>query len=159
MTRKTAPRKKPRKHAMAPRTRKRAVPSRRRAPPRNALFAALEGAELTEIGGVRLEMGGAGAARVKRAIYPPGFRWSVHMKPHVGSDLCMHAHVGFLASGAIRIEYPDGCAVDYVAPRIVAIEPGHDGAVLGDEAAVLVEFDFARETVRRLGMPEVHRHP
>ena len=43
----------------------------------------------------------AGAARVKRVVYPPGFRWSVDMKPEVGTDLCMHGHVGFLASGAI----------------------------------------------------------
>ena len=31
------------------------------------------------------------------------------MKPHVDTDLCMHAHVGFLAQGAIAGEYPDGC--------------------------------------------------
>jgi hypothetical protein len=29
---------------------------------------------------------------------------------------------------------------------------------VGDEPAVLVEFDFERETVDRLGMAEGHRH-
>jgi hypothetical protein len=29
---------------------------------------------------------------------------------------------------------------------------------VGDEPAVLIEFDFERETVSRLGMPESHRH-
>jgi hypothetical protein len=29
---------------------------------------------------------------------------------------------------------------------------------VGDEPAVLVEFDFEGQTVDRLGMPEVHQH-
>jgi hypothetical protein len=29
---------------------------------------------------------------------------------------------------------------------------------VGDEPAVLVEFDFEGETVSRLGMPEAHQH-
>jgi hypothetical protein len=91
-------------------------------------------------------------------VYPAGFRWSVHMKPIVGTELCMHAHAGFLESGAIRIEYPDGCADVFRAPAVVAIAPGHDGAVVGDTPAVLVEFDFERATVERLGMPAAHGH-
>ncbi len=122
------------------------------------LVAAVKGAERREIGGVRLEVGRAGAARVKRMVYPAGFRWSVHMKPIVGTDLCMHAHVGFLARGEIHVEYADGCVVEHKAPQIVAIEPGHDGWVVGREPVVLIEFDFEGDTVRRLGMPEVHRH-
>jgi hypothetical protein len=118
----------------------------------------VKGAELREVGHVRLEVGRAGDARVKRMVYPPGFRWSVDMKPAVGTDLCMHAHVGFLVSGEIHVEYADGCVVEHKAPQIVAIEPGHDGWVVGREPVVLIEFDFERDTIRRLGMPESHRH-
>ena len=118
----------------------------------------VNGAELREVGHVRLEVGRAGDARVKRMVYPPGFRWSVDMKPAVGTDLCMHAHVGFLVSGEIHIEYADGCVVEHKAPQIVAIEPGHDGWVVGREPVVLIEFDFERDTIRRLGMPESHKH-
>jgi hypothetical protein len=121
-------------------------------------LAPVKGAELREVGHVRLEVGRAGEARVKRMVYPPGFRWSVDMKPSVGTDLCMHAHVGFLVSGEIHVEYPDGCVVEHRAPQIVAIEPGHDGWVVGREPVVLIEFDFERDTIRRLGMPESHRH-
>ncbi|BDG05070.1 cupin domain-containing protein [Anaeromyxobacter oryzae] len=138
---------------------RRTAPTRRRAPRPEPRFVAVKGATRRDAGAVQLEIGRAGAARVKRAIYPPGFRWSVDMKPVVRSDLCMHAHVGFLASGALRIEYPDGCTVEYEAPQIVAIDPGHDGAVLGDAPAVLIEFDFEGDTVNRLGMPGSHRHP
>ena len=121
-------------------------------------LAPVKGAELREVGNVRLEVGRAGEARVKRMVYPPGFRWSVDMKPIVGTALCMHAHVGFLVSGEIHIEYADGCVIEYKAPQIIAIEPGHDGWVVGREPVVLIEFDFERDTVNRLGMPGAHRH-
>src|ERR1044071_3440790 len=126
--------------------------------PVDALLAKVRGAERRTIGHVQLEVGRAGAARVKRMIYPPGFHWAKDMKPVTGTDLCMHAHVGFLARGEIHIEYADGCIVEHKAPQIVAIDPGHDGWVVGSEPVVLIEFDFERDTVQRLGMPESHRH-
>lgn len=122
------------------------------------LFAPVKGAERRIVGRVQLDVGRAGQARVKRLIYPAGFRWSKDMKPAIGSDYCMHAHVGFLAHGEIHIEYPDGCIVEHKAPQIVAIEPGHDGWVVGKEPVVMIEFDFEGDTVKRTGMPDAHRH-
>src|SRR3954468_15772461 len=141
----------------APRPARKAAPRPARTAP-DALLAPLNGATRRTVGRVQLEVGRAGAARVKRMIYPAGFRWSVDMKPVVGTDLCMHAHVGFLAHGEIHIEYADGCIVEHKAPQIVAIEPGHDGWVVGKEPVVLIEFDFESDTTRRLGMPDSHRH-
>jgi len=137
---------------------RRRSPARTRPKAPTPSLAPVKGAELREVGNVRLEVGRAGEARVKRMVYPAGFRWSVDMKPIVGTALCMHAHVGFLVSGEIHIEYADGCVVEHKAPQIVAIEPGHDGWVVGKEPVVLIEFDFERDTIRRLGMPESHRH-
>jgi hypothetical protein len=122
-----------------------------------ALFAPLKGAELRNIGHVQLEVGRAGAARVKRMIYPAGFHWAADMKPVTGTDLCMHAHVGFLAHGEIHIEYADGCVVEFKAPQVVEIAPGHDGWVVGTEPVVLIEIDFERETAAKLGLIE-HTH-
>lgn len=124
----------------------------------DALVAPMKGATSREVGGVRLDVAPAGQARVKRMIYPAGFRWSKAMKPLVGTDRCMHAHAGFLARGEIHIEYPDGCVVKYKAPQVVAIEPGHDGWVVGKEAVVLIEIDFEGDTVSRLGMRDQHGH-
>jgi len=130
----------------------------KRASPPDALLAPIKGATAREIGGVKISVGSAGAARVKRMIYPPGFRWSKAMKPVVGTDRCMHAHVGFLARGEIHIEYGDGCVVKFKAPQVVAIDPGHDGWVVGKDPVVLIEFDFEGDTVAKLGMPAEHRH-
>jgi hypothetical protein len=122
------------------------------------LLAPIPDAESRTIGGVQLDVVRTGGCRVKRLIYPPGFRWSKDMKPVVGTDHCMHAHVGFLASGQVHIQYADGCTMEFAAPQVVAIEPGHDGWVVGDIPAVMVEFDFERDTVARLGMPDAHQH-
>jgi hypothetical protein len=124
----------------------------------DALVATVRGATHRYIGHVRLDVGRAGAARVKRMIYPPGFHWAKDMKPVTGTDFCMHAHVGFLARGEIHIEYSDGCIVEHKAPQIIAIDPGHDGWVVGKEAVVMIEFDFEGDTVSKLGMPDAHRH-
>ena len=122
------------------------------------LLPPMQGADHREIGGVQLDIARAGAGRVKRVVHPPGFRWSAQMKAIVGGDLCMHAHVGFLARGQVHIQYADGCALEFAAPQVVAVEPGHDAWVVGEGPAVLIEFDFEGETVSRLGMPEVHSH-
>jgi len=72
----------------------------------------------------------------------------------------LHARARRLSrAGRDHIEYGDGCSTEYKAPEIVAIEPGHDGWVVGKEPVVLIEFDFESDTVSRLGMPDAHRHP
>src|SRR5882724_6769325 len=109
----------------------------------------IKNARRHEVGGVKIEVVAAANGQVKRIVYPPGFRWSTHMKPVVGTDLCQHAHVGFLARGQVHIQYADGCTLEFAAPQVVAIEPGHDGWVVGDEPAVLIEFDFEGETAQR----------
>lgn len=95
---------------------------------------------------------------MKRSIYPVGFHWAEHIKPLVGTELCDHAHIGFLARGHIHMTFADGCTRDFVAPQVVMIEAGHDGRVIGNEPAVLIEFDFEGETAARCGIPAKHQH-
>jgi hypothetical protein len=122
------------------------------------LLAPIIGADTRELNGVRVDVARAGNGRVKRVVYQPGFRWSTHMKGTVGTDMCMHAHVGFIARGQIHIQYADGCVVEFAAPQVVAIDPGHEGWVVGNEPAVLIEFDFEGDTANRFGMSGGHRH-
>ena len=124
----------------------------------DALLREIKGAERREVGGVQVDAVRTGDARVKRIVYQPGFRWSTHMKPITKTEWCMHAHVGFLVSGQIHVEYPDGCVNEFAAPAAVAIDPGHDGWVVGNEPAVLIEFDFEGDTAARCGLPDKHQH-
>jgi hypothetical protein len=122
------------------------------------LLAPIEGARHSEVSGVEVDVVAAGAGRLKRVVYPPGYRWSTHLKPVVGTDRCMHAHVGFLIRGRMGGAYADGCTFELAAPAAVVVEPGHDAWTIGDEAAVYLEFDFEEETAERLGLPAEHRH-
>jgi len=122
------------------------------------LLDPIDGAQHMEVAGAILDISPIGAGRVKRVIYPAGFRWSTHMKVRVGTDLCMHAHVGFLVRGAIHVQYADGCVEEFAAPQAVTIVAGHDAWVVGNEPAVLIEFDFLADTARKFGLPEFHRH-
>jgi hypothetical protein len=123
----------------------------------DSLLAPIKDATTHKLSAVQVDVAPAGNGRIKRVIYQPGFRWSTHMKSTVGTDLCMHAHVGFIARGKVAIKYADGTTLEFTAPQVVAIEPGHDGWVVGDEPAVLIEVDFMGDTAERFGMTESHR--
>jgi len=122
------------------------------------LTAPLKAADRRTIAGVTIDVARAGNGRIKRLVYPPGFRWSTHMQPMVGTSLCLHAHVGMLIRGRIGGEYADGCTFEFTAPQVVVIEPGHDAWVVGTESAVLIQFDAEEETVRHFGLAGEHRH-
>jgi len=122
------------------------------------LVGPIKDADHRKIGEVELDIVRVGSGRVGRVVYPSGFRWSKDMKPLVGGEACRHAHVGFLASGRIEGAYSDGCTFSFEAPAVVAIEAGHDAWVVGDAAAVLIQFDAEGDTARRFGLADEHRH-
>jgi hypothetical protein len=122
------------------------------------LIAPIKGAEHRTVGGVDVDVIPVGSGRVKRIVYPAGYRWSTNMKPVMGGELCQHSHVGFLVHGQMHIEYADGCKLELVAPQAVAVDPGHEGWVVGTEPAIVIEFDFQGDTASKFGMPDCHKH-
>ena len=123
-----------------------------------SLEGPLPGTIHREVGGLRIDEAPAGVARVKRVIYPPGWRWRDQMRSVTGTDWCQHAHVGFLVKGRMVVRFEDGCEHELIGPVPVVIEPGHDGWVVGDEACVLVQVDCGADTVSRFGLRGVHAH-
>lgn len=111
----------------------------------------------TEVGGVIVDEVPAGAGRVKRVMYPPGWRWADSMADVTGTATCRHVHVGCIVQGTMVVRFDDGCEVTYSAPEVVVLEAGHDGWVVGDETVVLIQVDTGADTVQRLGLDSV-RH-
>jgi hypothetical protein len=72
------------------------------------------------------------------------------MKGVADTALCMDAHIGFWLAARSIFNMPTAAPRSSKLPRSWLLS--------GDEAAVLVEFDFEREAVNRLGMPEAHEH-
>lgn len=124
-----------------------------------SLSDAMPGAKHTEVGGLSVDEVPAGLGRVKRVVYPPGWRWSEQMGTITGTPSCQHAHVGFIAQGSMVVLFDDGCEVTYHAPSAVIVEPGHDGWVSGDDDVVLIQVDAGPDTVDRLGLGSLqHEH-
>lgn len=121
-------------------------------------LAPIEGADHHEVGGLAIDIVRVGNGRMKRVVYPPGWRWSTHMQPVSRTEYCEHTHIGFLASGHLQGVYHDGCEYEVKAPRFAVVEAGHDGWVVGDEPAVWIQWDSEEGTARRFGLPERHRH-
>lgn len=77
---------------------------------------------------------------VGRAVMAPGWRWSVHMRPHVGGDWCQARHVGIVLSGRLGVEFPDGSRMEIGPNEVYDIPPGHDGYTIGDAPCVQIEW-------------------
>ena len=88
-----------------------------------------------------------GELTVKRATYPKGWRFSRDM----GADRCNDTHVDYMASGKIHVIPSDATELDIKAGDAVMIPAGHDAWVLGDEPAVLIQFDEGDSAAKRFG--------
>jgi hypothetical protein len=79
-------------------------------------------------------------APVGLATFEPGWRWTNDVRPIVGRDRCPRLHVGYLLSGRLHVEFPDGSTMDIHAGDLVEIPPDHDAWTVGTEAAVLLDW-------------------
>jgi hypothetical protein len=95
-------------------------------------------AELVEIGG----------GVVGRLVLEPGWRWSEHVKPIAGTELCEAPHFQYHAAGTIRIRMADGTELDAGPGELTALPSGHDAWVVGDEPVVLIDWHGARAFAR-----------
>ncbi|MFI6412587.1 cupin domain-containing protein [Streptomyces sp. NPDC050585] len=96
----------------------------------------------------RLDLLNTESGPVGRAVFEPGWRWSEHVKPLVGTDSCQAAHTGYVVSGRIKIVMDDGESGEAGPGDFIMIEPGHDAWVVGDEPCVTLDWtgfgDYAR---------------
>jgi hypothetical protein len=87
---------------------------------------------------------------VGRGTFEPGWKWSVNVKPIAGTDSCQVSHLGYVLSGRMRVFMDDGSQTDIGPGEVVAIPPGHDAEVLGDEPCEMVDFgefgDYAKRS-------------
>lgn len=77
---------------------------------------------------------------VGRSVFEPGWQWSQHVKPIVGTDSCQTHHVGYVVSGRMKVVLDDGTSAELTPGAFFDVEPGHDAWVLGDEACVALDW-------------------
>jgi len=86
---------------------------------------------------------------VGRGVFEPGWKWSNNVKPIAGTDSCQVSHLGYCISGRMRVFMDDGTEAEIGPGQVLAIPPGHDAEVVGDEACVMVDFGEFEEYAKR----------
>ena len=96
----------------------------------------------------RLELVTIGGATVGRATLEPGWRWKESVQPLAQTRSCEAPHFQFHVAGTIHVVMDDGTEYDCKAGDVSLLPQGHDAWVVGDEPAVVVDFqgmiDYAR---------------
>ena len=81
-----------------------------------------------------------GGHSVLYGTFEPGWRWSEHVKPAVGTEKCAATHLLYCISGRMKIAHDDGTEAEIGPGDVAAIEPGHDAWIVGDETFTSVDF-------------------
>jgi class 3 adenylate cyclase len=76
-------------------------------------------------------------------VLEPGWRWSTHVKPIVGTDWCEFHHVSIILEGRVGFETRDGELIEAGAGQVLDIGPGHNAWVVGDTPAVIIDVQGA----------------
>jgi class 3 adenylate cyclase len=97
-----------------------------------------------EVEGVAERQVELGDLTVGRQRLEPGWRWSTHIRPHVGGDWCQARHVGVVLSGRLGIKLRDGTTFEVGPDDVFDIPPGHDGYVIGHEPVETIEWAGSR---------------
>jgi len=104
--------------------------------------------EVREFPKGRLELLKVGGATVGRAIFQPGWRWATSVQPIAKTKSCQAPHFQYHVAGVIRIKMDDGTEFDCKAGDVSLLPSGHDAWVVGNEEAVVVDFqgmlDYAK---------------
>ena len=100
--------------------------------------------ELITLPLLRSEVVILGEVYLARSIHEPGWRWSEHVKPVVGTPSCQHHHQGVVLSGRMEVVTDAGARRRIGAGEALEVPPGHDAWVVGDEPLVTVEFTGVR---------------
>jgi len=77
---------------------------------------------------------------IGRGVFEPGWRWSVDLKPFVGTPSCQVHHLQLVLSGRLGLQMDGGEAFEVGPNQVVDLPPGHDAWVVGDEPLVLVDM-------------------
>jgi mannose-6-phosphate isomerase-like protein (cupin superfamily) len=104
-------------------------------------------------GGVEIDVVQLGDLKVKRATYPPGWKFSERM----GAPKCYDTHVGYTVSGRIVADLDDGTRLEFGPGDVFMVPAGHDAYTVGDEPCVIVQFDEGESAASRFNLPGLAR--
>src|SRR5438552_4382634 len=72
-----------------------------------------------------------GGMTIGRASYEPGWKWTEHVKPVVGTEVCETEDIGLVISGRAKVLMNGGREYELSPGDLFYVEPGHDSWVVG----------------------------
>ena len=88
----------------------------------------------------RVERITIGENTIIKYIFEPGWQWSKHLRPIMGTPSCQIYHFGVQLTGRMHVKSDDGQEIEYGPGDVWDIPPGHDGWVVGKEAVVFYGY-------------------
>jgi hypothetical protein len=108
-----------------------------------------EADEIREFKNGKLELVTIAGRTVGRGVFQPGWKWSNDVKPLAKTKSCEAPHFQYQISGRLQIVMDDGSKFVTKPGDVTNIPSGHDAWVIGDEPAVVVDFqgfvDYAKK--------------
>jgi len=101
--------------------------------------------ETRTFGNGHLDILRVGGSDIGRLVLAPGWRWSEHVKPIAGTELCEAPHFQYHVAGTLRIQMADGTQFDAEPGAVTSLPSGHDAWVVGDEEVVVIDWFGASE--------------
>ena len=96
----------------------------------------------------RVDLLKIGGATVGRATFEPGWRWSTSVQPIARTKSCEAPHFQYHVSGVLMVLMDDGTELECKPGDVSLLPSGHDAWVVGNEPAVVVDFqgmvDYAK---------------
>lgn len=90
-----------------------------------------------------------GGGTVGQATFEPGWKWSTHVKPIAGTDLCQAPHFMYQSAGRMKVVMADGSEFESGPGDVVVIPPGHDAWVVGNDAVEVIDWGGAANYAKR----------
>jgi quercetin dioxygenase-like cupin family protein len=87
----------------------------------------------------KVDIVSVGELQIGRGVFEPGWRWSEHVKPIVGTDSCQAVHTGVVLEGRMAVRMDDGTEAEYGPGDAFHMPAGHDAWIVGDEPCVLYD--------------------
>jgi quercetin dioxygenase-like cupin family protein len=82
-----------------------------------------------------------GKMSIGRATYEPGWKWSEHVGPTVGTHRCEVEHVGLVLSGTAAVAFDNQAPIEMQAGELFYIPPvPHDSWVIGNQPYISLHF-------------------
>jgi class 3 adenylate cyclase len=108
---------------------------------------------IRELDHARVTLTRVGMHAIGTGVLQPGWVWSTHMGPLMGTDLCPVRHLQLIQSGRFAFRMEDGEEIELQPGDVADIPPGHEAWVVGDEPCVVLDI---AGNIDVIGLPQEH---